>query len=468
VRWGLTMASKLLPSEGIEPVDNLRGYGGPPSVGSTAWDRVLAVIKTVVNPGTFQTWFSPTRGLGLDGDALLVAVPNDMFAEWLRSQYTPTIHGAIHSAGVAAAGVRFVPPQQISRPTVGAPESVLSQSPEINLNPRYTFENFVVSSCNQFAHAACLAVSDQPAGTYNPLFLHGGVGLGKTHLMQAIGNRLRRMRGGEATLRYLTSEQFMNELITAIRFEDTPRFRERYRSVDVLLVDDVQFLAGKESTQEEFFHTFNALYDNSKQIVITSDCPPRSIPGLEERLRSRFEWGLIADIQPPDLETKVAILNKMAASRAWILPTELALFIAGQIHSNVRELEGCLTTMFALASIRRINPDLNLAREVVNSLIPKEQEPVTIESILTVVSRHYNLKVTDIKSKGNAQRVAFPRQVAMYLCKRMAGESYPTIGLWFGGKHHTTVMHAVKKIEALRAKDSALNKSLISIEEELR
>jgi chromosomal replication initiator protein len=434
----------------------------------SAWDRVLVGIRSQIGQEKYDTWFRPTRLLGIEGTVLRILVPNTMFAEWLRTQYLTRIVAEFSKTGVPATTAEFVvsPAEASAQRAMPAPDPITPA--RANLNTRYTFENFVVSSCNQFAHAASLAVSDQLGRTYNPLFLHGGVGLGKTHLMQAIGNKLLTHRSGTVKLRYLTSEQFMNELIAAIRFDETPRFRDRYRSVDVLMVDDIQFLAGKESTQEEFFHTFNALYDAGKQIVITSDCPPRSIPALEERLRSRFEWGLTADIQPPDLETKVAILNKMAANRSWDLPDEVALFIAANIHSNVRELEGCLTTLFALASIRRLSPDLALAREVVRSMIPKDEEVVSIESILTVVARHFNLKTQDIKSKGNAQRIAFPRQIAMYLSKRLAGESYPTIGTLFGGKHHTTVLHAVRKIEDLRGKDSALNKLLITIEEELR
>jgi chromosomal replication initiator protein len=285
--------------------------------------------------------------------------------------------------------------------------------------------------------------------------------------MQAIGNRIVNGKPG-ARLRYLTSEQFMNELITAIRFEETPQFRDRCRSADLLLVDDIQFLAGKESTQGEFFHTFNALYDSGRQIVITSDCPPRAIPALEERLRSRFEWGLLADIQPPDLETKVAILNKMASARGWRLPLDVALFIAGNITSNIRELEGCLTTLMAAASVRRTAPDLTLAREVVRSLIPAEPEQVTLDTVLVVVARHFNLKVVDLKQRTNAQRIAYPRQVAMYLAKKVARESLPTIGAVFGGKHHTTVLHAVRKISALRSSDPGVNKVILQIEEQLR
>ncbi len=429
------------------------------------WERVLAAIKPQLHPGAFETWFRPTRQIGEEGSTLKIAVPNEMFAEWLRTQYLGAIHAALSSAGVPATAVDFIPPRHdAAPPVVPAPNRMVSATP---LNPRYTFENFVVSSCNQFSHAAALAVSDQPGRAYNPLFLYGGVGLGKTHLMQAIGNRLVQHKP-QTRLRYLTSEQFMNELIGAIRFEDTPHFRERYRSVDVLMIDDIQFLAGKESTQEEFFHTFNALYDSGKQIVITSDCPPRAIPALEERLRSRFEWGLLADIQPPDLETKVAILNKMAYARGWTVPSDVALFIAGSITSNVRELEGCLTTLMAASSIRRMVPDLHLARAIVRSLVSNEPEPVTLDTVLVIVARHFNLKVADLKARTNAQRIAYPRQIAMYLSKKIARESLPTIGQAIGGKHHTTVLHAVRKIEELREKDPAVNKTLIQIEEQLR
>ncbi len=428
----------------------------------TSWDRVLAAVRPLVNPGAYETWFRPTRYAGQVGSVLHVSVPNEMFAEWLRSQYLPAIRSALSVTGVGATDIEFIPPAAPSVSVAAAPAE-----PPTPLNTRYTFDNFVVSSCNQFAHAASLAVSDQPGRAYNPLFLYGFTGLGKTHLMQAIGNRVMQSRPG-TRLRYLSSEQFVNELINAIRFEETPEFRDRYRSVDVLLVDDIQFLAGKEGTQEEFFHTFNTLYDSGRQIVITSDCPPRSIPALEERLRSRFEWGLLADIQPPDLETKVAILNKMAASRGWSVPSEVALFIAGNITSNIRELEGCLTTLMAASSVRRVAPDLSLARDVVRSLVPAEPEPVTLDTVLMVVSRHFNLKVADLKARTNAQRIAFPRQIAMYFCKKLARESLPTIGKVFGGKHHTTVLHAVQKIEEQRLRDPSFNKTLEQLEEQLR
>ena len=441
-----------------------------PAADSTSWDRVLEAIQPRLNPSIFDTWFRPTKFLAHDGATIRVSVPNGMFGEWLRTQFLGEIRAAMQASGVAANDVVFVSAELAPAPDPAAARQPAPAEPQpaaSPLNPRYTFDNFVVSSCNQFAHAAALAVSDQPGRAYNPLFLYGGVGLGKTHLMQAIGNRVLQ-RSPAARLRYLTSEQFMNELITAIRFEETPQFRERYRSVDVLLIDDIQFLAGKESTQEEFFHTFNALYDAGRQIVLTSDCPPRSIPALEERLRSRFEWGLLADIQPPDLETKVAILNKMAAARGWSLSSDVALFIAGAITSNVRELEGCLTTLMAQCSVRRAAPDLALARDVVNSLVPNEPEQVTLETVMMVVARHFNLKVSDLKARNNAKRIAWPRQIAMYLGKKIAKESLPTIGRAFGNKHHTTVLHACHKIEQLRSADPAADKTISQIEEQLR
>ncbi len=446
----------------------------------SAWDAVRALVREQIAEGVFETWFGPTRALPTLGTTLRVGVPNEMFAEWLRSQYLALIRSTMNRAGLGHLQLEFVPPvASVPGAAAGRTDGAGLAPPVASaaarpggaeaprLNPRYSFDGFVVSSCNQFAHAASLAVCDQPGRAYNPLFLYGGVGLGKTHLMQALGNRLLVERP-EVKLRYLTSEQFMNELIAAIRFEETSRFRDRYRQLDVLLVDDIQFLAGKESTQEEFFHTFNALHDAGRQIVLASDCPPRSIPGLEERLRSRFEWGLLADIQPPDLETKVAIVNKMAAARGWNVPSDVALFIASSIHSNVRELEGALTTLMASSSIRRQPPDLSLAREVIRTLIPTQREEVTLETVMRVVARHFNLKVPELKSRTNAAKISYPRQIAMYLGKKLAGESLPSIGLAFGGKHHTTVLHAVRKIELLRSTDPGTERTLHAIEEQLR
>jgi chromosomal replication initiator protein len=324
------------------------------------------------------------------------------------------------------------------------------------LNPRYTFDTFIVGPSNQFAHAASRAVAEAPSRSYNPLFIYGGVGLGKTHLMHAIGQYVlqhdRNMR-----LTYISSERFMNEMINAVRYDRVIDFRERYRTVDILLVDDIQFLAGKEGTQTEFFHTFNALYDSQKQIVLSSDCPPHEIPALEERLRSRFEWGLIADIQSPDLETKTAILKKKAETEAVPLPDDVAIFIAGRIKSNVRELEGSLIRLVAYASLTGQEISLPLAQEVLKNILDHEEKAVTIEIIQKFVADYYNLKLVELKSRNNSKSVAMPRQVAMYLCKSLTHASLPEIGRSFGGKHHSTVIHSIRKVEDLRKRDADFN-----------
>ena len=320
------------------------------------------------------------------------------------------------------------------------------------LNSRYTFDTFVVGSSNQFAHAAAQAVAEAPSRSYNPLFLYGGVGLGKTHLMHAIGQYLLRHLP-DITLTYISSERFMNEMINSLRYDRILDFRARYRSIDVLLVDDVQFLAGKEGTQTEFFHTFNSLYDAQKQIVISSDCPPHQIPSLEERLRSRFEWGLIADIQPPDLETKVAILQKKAGAEAIPIPDDVALYIAGGIKSNVRELEGSLIRLIAYASLTGSAISLPLAEEVLRDIIDHSDKVITIEMIQKLVASHYNLKVADLKSRNNSKAVTLPRQIAMYLSKSLTAASLPEIGRSFGGKHHSTVIHSIRKIDGLCKRD---------------
>ena len=320
------------------------------------------------------------------------------------------------------------------------------------LSSRYTFDTFVVGSSNQFAHAAAQAVAEAPSRSYNPLFLYGGVGLGKTHLMHAIGQYLLRHLP-DIKLTYISSERFMNEMINSLRYDRILDFRARYRSIDVLLVDDVQFLAGKEGTQTEFFHTFNSLYDAQKQIVISSDCPPQQIPALEERLRSRFEWGLIADIQPPDLETKVAILQKKAGAEAIPLPDDVALYIAGGIKSNVRELEGSLIRLIAYASLTGSAISLALAEEVLRDIIDRSDKVITIEMIQKMVAGHYNLKVADLKSRNNSKAVTLPRQIAMYLCKSLTGTSLPEIGRSFGGKHHSTVIYSIRKIDGQCKRD---------------
>ncbi len=324
---------------------------------------------------------------------------------------------------------------------------------ENSLNSKYTFDKFVVGSCNQFAHAAAEAVAEAPGKTYNPMFIYGGVGLGKTHLMHAAGHAIR-LKNRHLRVAYISAEKFMNELINAIRYDKTQTFREKYRSIDVLLMDDVQFMAGKERTQEEFFHTFNALHNDQKQIVITSDCPPREIPTLEERLHSRFEWGLIADMEPPDLETKVAILKRKADLDGVDLPDEIAFYIAGKVKSNIRELEGSLVRLVAISSLRGLPISKMLAQDAMRNIIDSEQpEGVTLDRIIKTVSAHYDLSVEEIKSKNNSRQIAVPRQVAMYLCKRLTESSFPQIGKAFSGKHHTTVIHSVDKIENLIKED---------------
>jgi chromosomal replication initiator protein len=429
------------------------------------WDRVLGKIETRVNAHSFKTWFRPTRLVSEDDASLRIRVPNSWFAEWLQTNYLPVIQDVLREIERPGLSVEFVHDRGVeaarahSRGGSMRPDPAAVQASDVLpgwLNPRYTFDKFVVSSCNQFAHAAAVAVAEQPSRAYNPLYVYGGVGLGKTHLMQAIGNRLAH-RGG-ARMKYLSTEQFMNELINSIRFERTIEFKDKYRNVDVLLIDDIQFLAGKERTQEEFFHTFNALYDAQKQIVITSDCPPRAIPTLEDRLRSRSEWGLIADIQPPDLETKIAILRKKAEADGAVLPDDVALFIATNSKSNIRELEGSLIRVVAYASMSGRELTLDLAKDTLKDLLVAESPAITVESIQKLVANHFNLKVTELKSKNNSQQIAFPRQVAMYLCKRMTESSLPEIGRRFGGKHHSTVIHAIQKIEQKRSNEKEFDR----------
>jgi len=421
-------------------------------VKSNTWDEVLGRVRSKVSPHSFSTWFKPTQYLREDASSITVEVPNSWFAEWLKTSYFELIQDALREVQRPGLNVEFQPKQTVpAAPVVARSDTQprgLNHEPQAKLNPKYTFDSFVVSSCNQFAHAASIAVAEQPSGAYNPLYVYGGVGLGKTHLMQAIGNHI--AAAGRKRMRYISSETFMNELINAIRYEKTLEFKERYRNIDLLLIDDIQFLAGKERTQEEFFHTFNALYDAQKQIVITSDVTPREIPTLEERLRSRFEWGLIADIQPPDLETKIAILRKKAERQPGGVPDDVCLFIASNCQSNIRELEGAFTKVVAYAHMSGRDISLELARETLRDFLPAESPAATVDSIIKHVSNYYNLPVSELKSRNNRQQVVFPRQVAMYLCKKLTDCSLPEIGRRFGGKHHSTVIHAIQKIQRKR------------------
>ena len=425
------------------------------------WEQVLRKVELKLNGQVFDTWLKPTQQISMSGDTLEVEVPSSFFVEWISQNYLPLLRDSLNEIHEGDLAIRFkARPEAAEDATLALPSERFlrrrSNPPPPpgpgSLNPRYTFESFVVSSSNQFAHAAAKAVAEQPGMHYNPLYIYGGVGLGKTHMMHAVGNHLARIRP-DLRQRYLSTENFMNELINAIRFEKTLDFKEKYRSVDLLLIDDIQFLAGKERTQEEFFHTFNALYESQKQIVITSDCPPRQIPTLEERLRSRFEWGLMADIQPPDLETKIAILRKKAEAERVELPQDVAFFISSKIKSNIRELEGSLVRLVAYSSLTRRPIDLEMAKETLKDLLEDKSPAVTLDSIQKLVAGYFNIKVVDLKSKNNSRNISFPRQVAMYLCKKLTESSLPSIGQLFGGKHHSTVIHAIKKVDERRRVD---------------
>jgi chromosomal replication initiator protein len=431
------------------------------------WDEILARIETKVNRHSFYTWFRPTMFVSEDRASVTVQVPNAHFKEWLTKHYSGVIaeaasdvkrpnlvvHFVADTVGDAPGAIPLSPDEAAALETDSLPPALAGPA---GLNPRYTFDTFIVGSSNQFAHAACRAVAEAPSRSYNPLFIYGGVGLGKTHLMHAVGQYVLQ-HDRNLKLTYISSERFMNEMINAVRYDRVLDFRERYRSVDVLLVDDIQFLAGKEGTQTEFFHTFNALYDSQKQLVLSSDCPPHEIPQLEERLRSRFEWGLIADIQSPDLETKVAILKKKAETEAVPLPDNVAMYIASKIKSNIRELEGSLIRLIAYASLTGQEISLALAQEVLRNVIEHEEKAVTIDAIQKFVADYYNLKMVDLKSRNNSKSVAMPRQIAMYLCKSLTHASLPEIGRSFGGKHHSTVIHSIRKVEDLRKRDTDFN-----------
>lgn len=450
------------------------------------WNNILQSVEKRLNKQIFDAWFRPIHFDGCnEQDKVLHLRAGQVTKDWVSTYYSEVINQTLKELNLSNyrldwavedndmkeeifadddAEFFFEKPGNFTNPPKNngldyidkpKPEVLIKNSStnfvdiepiENSLNPKYTFDKFVVGACNQFAHAASLGAAETPGKTYNPLFIYGGVGLGKTHLMHAIGHSIKE-RNRHLRVAYITSEKFMNELINAIRYDKTQTFREKYRSIDVLLMDDVQFMAGKERTQEEFFHTFNALHNDQKQIVITSDCPPREIPTLEERLHSRFEWGLIADIEPPDLETKVAILKRKADLDGVHLPDEVAFFIAGKVKSNIRELEGSLVRLVAISSLRGMPISKMLAQDAMKNIIDSDQpEGLTMDRIAKTVASHYKLTVEELKSKNNARQIAVPRQVAMYLCKRLTKHSFPEIGREFGGKHHTTVIHSVEKI----------------------
>jgi chromosomal replication initiator protein len=453
------------------------------------WVRILDALEKKVNRHSYDTWLKPTRYSHASNKVLFVRIPTAEFRH-VSDKYADLIQEAVDNLGLGYEEVKFVTAEDdpsntpirhnggLSAPSlnIGAgPQAATGMHPAqgrfdwdsaAQLNPRYTFDAFVIGSGNQFAHAACQAVAERPSKAYNPLFLYGGVGMGKTHLMQAIGHEIKR-RMPQAAICYVSSEKFTNEMINSLRYDKMISFRDKFRTMDVLLIDDIQFLAQKERTQEEFFHTFNALHESMKQIVIASDRPPKELAEFEDRLRSRFEWGLIADIQPPDLETKVAILQKKAEQERVTLPTDVALFIASNIRSNVRELEGALIRLVAHSSLIGAEITLPYTQQVLKNFIDSQARKVTIESIQKAVAEQFGLRLVEIKAKNNSRSIVYPRQIAMYLAKHLTEASLPEIGRQFGGKHHTTVLHSVVKIEEVRKNDKDLNRLLNKLTEQL-
>ncbi|MCD6082545.1 chromosomal replication initiator protein DnaA [Candidatus Aerophobetes bacterium] len=428
--------------------------------GENIWNELLSRLKRKLKPQIFGTWFKPLTLHSLTQDKLTIEAPSDFLKSWVEEKYLPLIREELNAVVGHEMKIEFVSLEKDDTSDI-APKAPLQKIHYTSrLNPKYNFDNFVVGNGNRLAHAAALAVAQSPSHAYNPLFIYGDVGLGKTHLLQAIAHYIIKNKP-ELSFAYVSSEQFTNELINAIRDDKTVEFREKYRNKDVLLVDDIHFLAGKERTQEEFFHTFNSLYEARKQIVLSSDRPPGEIPTLEKRLQSRFEWGLIADIQPPDLETRIAILKKKAEAENVHLPDKVALFIAERIKTNIRKLEGCLTRLIAYSSLLNRKIDTESAMEILKNILPKEEsKAITIELIQKVVSRYYKIKESDLKIKRRVKSIALPRQVAMYLCRELTDASFPEIGEKFGGKDHTTIMYAHRKISIQKEKDEELKNQL--------
>jgi len=432
------------------------------------WDQVKQQLEVTLSPEGYKNWVSRSTFRQLAGAVLHVLVPSAESKAWLETEYADHVLSTIRKLNLPVQAVEYEVAYVIEpRGLVDVERELERESPVSQLNPRFTFETFVVGACNQFAHAAARSVATNPSRSYNPLFLYGGVGMGKTHLMHAIGRALMSNSAGMRIL-YTSSERFTNEVVSGIRLERMPQLRQRYRSADVLLIDDIQLLGNKERTQEEFFHTFNELHDSQKQIVISSDSPPKDIPGLLERLRSRFEWGLMADIQPPDLETKMAILDKKAEIEGLQLPEDVRTFIATKTKSNVRELEGALVKLIAYSSLTSAPINLPMAQQVLKHLTHAQDRRVTIDTIQKAVAEKYGIKQSQLKEKSNTKTIVGPRQVAMYLVKELTTASLPEIGRAFGGKHHTTVIHSINKIERQRQSDPDLNRLLHSLIDSLQ
>lgn len=428
----------------------------------TLWARLLAVLEGQVPESVLESWLRPCRLLAVDGNRLRIVAPNKFTRDWIGEHHVDTIQVA---ARTVLGGNPQVSIEMDAEPERSAPisrERVPGGAVD-DLTPRYTFGSFVIGSSNQFAQAACQAVAELPGKAYSPLFLYGGVGLGKTHLLHAVGHEMARLHPSLRLL-YLSSERFTNELINAIRYDRTGEFRAKYRTIDLLLIDDIQFMAGKERTQEEFFHTFNDLYESHKQIVVSSDSTPKEIPELEERLRSRFEWGLIADIQPPDFETRVAILKKRAEIERVRLPDDVAYLMASRIKTNIREIEGSLTRMVAFCSLTGREMSVDLAQEVLSELWGVDEKVITIEHIQRKVSEFFGLKLTDMRARRRTKAVAFPRQIAMYFARQLTHASLTEVGRAFD-KDHTTVLHAVTKVETLIRQDAKFKKTVDTLAE---
>ncbi len=432
------------------------------------WEQIKQQLEIALNPDSYQSWVSGTSFGDFDGSLLRVSVPSEESKAWMETEYANQVGAIIRKLNLPVQAVLYEPSGATKeQPKLERDRENESEAPTNQLNPRFTFDSFVVGACNQFAHAAARSVATNPSRSYNPLFIYGGVGMGKTHLMHAIG---RALISNSETMRivYTSSERFTNEVISGIRTDRMPQLRQRFRSADVLLIDDIQLLGNKERTQEEFFHTFNELHDNQKQIVISSDSPPKDIPGLLERLRSRFEWGLMADIQPPDLETKMAILDKKAELEGLKLPEDVRTFIATKTKSNVRELEGALVKLIAYSSMTGTPVNIAMTQQVLKHLTHAQDRRVTIDAIQKAVAEKYGIKQSQLKEKSNTKTIVGPRQVAMYLVKELTTASLPEIGRAFGGKHHTTVIHSINKIGRLRQADPDLNRLLHSLMDSLQ
>ena len=430
------------------------------------WEQIKGELALRVSAESYQNWLARTALSDIEGETIRVRVPNEATRSWLEQEYSEQVQSAIRSLQLPLFHVVYeipgIEPLVVPLNNHYRDPGMEFSSPVSQLNAKFTFDTFVVGSCNQFAHAAARAVATMPSRSYNPLFIYGGVGMGKTHLMHAIGRSLMENYTGMRIV-YTTSERFMNEMINCIKLDRMRYFHQHYRMADALLVDDIQVLGGKERTQEEFFYTFNELYDHQKQIVMSSDSPPKHIPGLVERLRSRFEWGLMVDVQPPDLETKMAILDKKAEAEGIRLPEDVRIFIATKTKSNVRELEGALVKLLAHSSVTSTPINLPMAQQALKHLVHDQQRKISMELIIRTVAEKFSLQPAQLKQKTNEQRIAFPRQIAMYLAKELTSASLPEIGRAFGGKHHTTVLHSVQKIDNLRQKDADLNRMIQSL-----